>query len=105
MPQYYHSTTQKSKKYRKGGTTILMQQSSSIPDLVVNICPLGCDGTCARIWINESIGHKIICNCQCGHKKITAALAQKVVGPEEANASRAKPEQQGPPARGDVELD
>jgi Zn ribbon nucleic-acid-binding protein len=46
----------------------LNQYLHILPDLIVNICPLGCDGKCAEIWINETIGHKIICNCiKCGH--------------------------------------
>ncbi|HZI70843.1 MAG TPA: hypothetical protein VFD60_06745 [Nitrososphaeraceae archaeon] len=41
-----------------------------LPDLVVNICPLGCNGACAKIWTNENTEHRIICNCEC-HKKTT----------------------------------
>jgi hypothetical protein len=48
----------------------LNQCSKLPPDLIVNICPLGCNGKCAEIWINETIGHRIICDCiKCGHNK------------------------------------
>jgi Zn ribbon nucleic-acid-binding protein len=44
------------------------QYSNLLPDLIVNICPLGCDGKCAEIWINDAIDHRIICDClKCGH--------------------------------------
>jgi hypothetical protein len=55
--------------------------SEILPDLIVNSCPLGCDRKCARIWINETIDHKIICKCPCGHKKQVAL--QLVEGPED----------------------
>ena len=59
------------------------QYSHILPDLIVNICPLGCDGKCAEIWINETIGHKIICNCiKCGHNNKKDKALAEVVGPE-----------------------
>jgi hypothetical protein len=46
----------------------LDQYPHILPDLIVNTCPLGCDLKCAEIWINETIGHRIICACiKCGH--------------------------------------
>lgn len=38
------------------------------PDLIIDGCPNGCSN-CAGIYINSTIGHKIICNCSCGHHK------------------------------------
>jgi hypothetical protein len=40
-----------------------------LPDLIVNLCPLGCNQTCGRIWVNGIIDHRIICECKCGHNK------------------------------------
>lgn len=47
-----------------------MSRSSEIDNLnlIVRICPFGCNGKCARIWINQITGHKIICICKCRHK-------------------------------------
>lgn len=47
-----------------------MSRSSEIDalDLIVNRCPLGCNRQCARIWINQNTGHRIICKCKCRHK-------------------------------------
>ena len=59
--------------------------SDTIPDLIVKICPLGCDTKCAEIWINETIGHRIICKCTCGHTKNQVAL--KLVEEPEAKAT------------------
>ena len=57
----------------------------TLPDLIINVCPLGCSARCARIWINESIGHRIICKCcQCGHNKKEMAL--ELVGEPATNA-------------------
>ncbi|MGB8033297.1 MAG: hypothetical protein WCF03_05695, partial [Nitrososphaeraceae archaeon] len=44
-------------------------QSDTLPDLIVNVCPRGCNGKCARTWINDKIGHKIICICDKCHGK------------------------------------
>jgi len=61
----------------------LNQYSHILPDLIVNICPLGCDRKCAEIWINETIGHKIICNCiKCGHNNKKCKALAEVMGPE-----------------------
>jgi hypothetical protein len=61
----------------------LNQYSHILPDLIVNICPLGCDRKCAEIWINETIGHKIICNCiKCGHDNKKCKALAEAVGPE-----------------------
>lgn len=36
-----------------------------LPDLIVKTCPLGCNQACSRVWINENIRHRIVCNCNC----------------------------------------
>ena len=37
------------------------------PDLLVDKCPLGCDN-CAQVYVNNEIGHRIICKClNCNH--------------------------------------
>jgi hypothetical protein len=46
-----------------------------MPDLIINRCPLKCDETCAKVWSNETIQHRIICGCVCHYKK-NAALVQ-----------------------------
>jgi hypothetical protein len=51
-----------------------------LPDLIISICPLGCNKACVQIWTNDSIEHRIICNCVCHYKK-DAALVQ-VEGPD-----------------------
>ena len=40
-----------------------------LPDLIVNLCPLGCDGKCVKIWNNQKIHHRIICICTKCHGK------------------------------------
>jgi hypothetical protein len=61
----------------------LNQYSKFLPDLVVNICPLGCDGKCAEIWINEAIGHRIICDCiKCGHNNKKCETLGEIREPE-----------------------
>jgi hypothetical protein len=45
-----------------------MLQDQCYPDLVIDGCPNGCSN-CAGIYINSTIGHKIICKCSCGHHK------------------------------------
>ena len=52
--------------------------------LIVNQCPLGCDCPCAKIWINETIGHSIICQCLCGHNEKQTVL-ELVGGNRESN--------------------
>ena len=54
------------------------------PALIVIRCPLGCDHPCARIWINETIGHSIICQCLCGHNEKQTVL-ELVGGNRESN--------------------
>lgn len=56
------------------------------PALIVYRCPLGCGRPCARIWINETIGHSIICECLCGHDKKQTVL-DMVGGNRESNTS------------------
>jgi hypothetical protein len=46
-----------------------------LPDLIISTCPLGCNKTCVKVWVNDSIKHRIICNCVCHYKK-DAALVQ-----------------------------
>jgi Zn ribbon nucleic-acid-binding protein len=61
----------------------LDQYPHVLPDLIVNTCPLGCDRKCAEIWINETIGHRIICDCiKCGHNNKKCKTLAEVVGPE-----------------------
>lgn len=52
-----------------------MLKDQFFPDLVIDTCPQGCS-KCARIYINSTIGHKIICNCSCGHRKTGRELEQ-----------------------------
>jgi hypothetical protein len=42
-----------------------MQPSSlqPIPDLVIEECIPNCE-ECADIWINELVGHRIVCKCK-----------------------------------------
>ncbi|MGH9982637.1 MAG: hypothetical protein ACRD8W_01625 [Nitrososphaeraceae archaeon] len=54
--------------------------NDSLSDLVLNRCPLGC-ANCTGIWINQITNHRIVCKCECKHKK---TLAQ--VWDPEANA-------------------
>jgi hypothetical protein len=36
-------------------------------DLITDACPLGCD-ICSRVYVNEYIGHRILCRCKrCNH--------------------------------------
>lgn len=37
--------------------------NSSLPDLVIEECIPNCE-ECARIWINELVGHRIVCKCK-----------------------------------------
>jgi len=63
---------------------------ATLPDLIVSICPFGCNGTCQKVWLNETIDHRIICKCKkCNHNKKRLALAE-VEGPE-ANAHMVRP--------------
>lgn len=43
-------------------------QKNSLPDLVLTVCPLGCGVKCDKTWVNEQIGHNIVCFCTCHHK-------------------------------------
>ncbi len=45
----------------------LRRYSSNLPDLIVNVCPLGCYRKCRRIWMNSATGHRIICSCNDCH--------------------------------------
>jgi hypothetical protein len=42
----------------------------NLSDLVLNRCPLGCDGKCAGVWIKEITNHRIICRCGCKHRTL-----------------------------------
>jgi hypothetical protein len=48
--------------------------SPEISDLILCVCPLGCNEKCGRIWINKTIRHRIVCKCPCGHNKRQVAL-------------------------------
>lgn len=39
---------------------------NTLPDLIVNQCPLGCKN-CPGLWKNRQIGHRIVCKCDCAH--------------------------------------
>ena len=54
------------------GTT----SADHISDLILNVCPLGCDGKCEGIWYNEITGHRIICKCTCEHKRIASLVEE-----------------------------
>jgi hypothetical protein len=41
--------------------------TETLPDLFIDSCPFGCNVKCARIWINKSIKHRIICHCKACH--------------------------------------
>ena len=56
----------------------------TLPDLILNACPLGCNQDCAIIWTNRTIGHRIVCKCKCHHNKRQVALAS--VGKHAPNA-------------------
>lgn len=45
---------------------------------------MGCEETCGESWINEMIGHRIICRCEC-HNKNRKALGK--VGSPSPNAT------------------
>lgn len=45
-----------------------MQSLKDYPDLIVNLCPLGC-GNCAEVYVNQQSGHRIVCHCMCNHKQ------------------------------------
>ena len=47
---------------------MLRSSETDTLNLIVKMCPLGCNGQCAGIWINQTTGHKIICDCKCRHK-------------------------------------
>lgn len=57
-----------------------------LPDLIINICPLGCNRKCVGIWINSIIGHRIICKCPCKHNQ--AEVASQLVEEPEAKATQ-----------------
>jgi hypothetical protein len=42
-------------------------KSYTLPDLTIPECIPNCN-ECSRIWINECIGHRIVCKCKwCSH--------------------------------------
>jgi hypothetical protein len=44
------------------------QKLNDLQDLILKNCPLGCDGNCAGIWVNQITGHRIACMCEnCKH--------------------------------------
>jgi hypothetical protein len=46
----------------------------NLPDLIIGKCPLGCNETCSVVWTNDTIGHRIVCNCVCHYKKDAALV-------------------------------
>jgi hypothetical protein len=46
--------------------------NSKLSNLVVYRCPLGCDGNCAGVWINDITGYRIVCKCKCKHNETLA---------------------------------
>jgi hypothetical protein len=50
--------------------------ATKLSDLIVIRCPLGCDSMCAQIWRNEVTGHRIICKCSCGHKRVASLVEE-----------------------------
>lgn len=56
-----------------------------LSDIILESCPLGCDRKCSKLWINEIIGHRILCKCRrCDHDKKEEAL--EIVGSSHSNA-------------------
>ena len=52
---------------RQGSKQIVMQPSLSIPPIIVEECIPSCE-QCPSVWINEEIGHRILCRCKkCNH--------------------------------------
>ena len=49
-------------------------QEITLPDLIVNACPLGCNQECSKTWTNKTIRHRIVCKCKCDHNKKQVAL-------------------------------
>lgn len=57
----------------------------SLSDIILEICPLGCDRKCSELWINKIIGHRIVCKCtKCNHDKKGKEL--DLVGSGKSNA-------------------
>jgi hypothetical protein len=57
-----------------------------LSDIILEACPLGCNRECSELWINEIIGHRIVCKCiECDHDKKEQAL--EVVGSPRSNAN------------------
>lgn len=64
------------------------ENKQKLYDIVLEVCPLGCNRRCSEIWINEIIGHRIICKCtKCDHDKKEKAL-QVVVGSPATSVTR-----------------
>ena len=68
-------------------------QIGDLSDLVLNHCPLGCDGDCARIWINEITNHKIICKCECKHKETLAEVWDPIANVTDGSSSSGETEE------------
>jgi hypothetical protein len=63
------------------------QKEKNLQDLILEACPLGCNGKCSEVWINEIIAHRIMCKCTKGcHNKKGKAL-EVVVGSPATNAA------------------
>ncbi len=62
------------------------QNEQNLLDIVLEVCPLGCNGKCSQIWINEIIGHRIVCKCtKCDHDKREKVL-DVIVGSASSNS-------------------
>jgi hypothetical protein len=64
-----------------------MQSLGDYPDLIVDQCPIDCEN-CGEIYVNDQIGHRIVCRCiRCNHnKKEKLTLAE--VGAPETNVAK-----------------
>ena len=49
----------------------MLGDSSAIPDLILDKCPFGCHKKCHRNWNNNTICHRIVCECECHVTKVT----------------------------------
>jgi hypothetical protein len=62
------------------------QKQDNLQDLILDNCSLGCNGKCSELWINEIMGHRIVCKCtKCNHDKKDRALGV-VAGSASLNA-------------------
>jgi hypothetical protein len=63
------------------------QNEHNLSDIILEVCPLGCNRKCSELWINEIIRHRIVCKCtNCNHDKKEKA-SEVVVGSASSNAT------------------